>query len=497
MNSVAEAFQQHVEAGPTAPFLIPGKDTAISRAEAWAVTQDLGERLAGAGAAPGCRVSALVHKSPMAFLLYLACVRAGFVFHPMNPDYTDREVYGLIRDAKPTVIVCDSAREENAAHAASGACVVTLDADGQGSLLEARTAPMPRIEATPDGWAALLYTSGTTGKPKGAMLTHGNLLSNAEVLTHAWSFSPDDRLLHMLPIFHAHGLFVAGNIALVSGCAMLFEDAFSPDRFFERLDDATAFMAVPTLYGRLLADDRLTRPASRHMRIFTSGSAPLDAVAHDRFSALTGHRIVERYGMTETVMLTSNPFGGDCRAGSVGPALAGVDVRIRGADGASANASERGEVEVRGANVFKGYFEMPDKTAEAFTPDGFFKTGDIGSLSDDGYLTLHGRISDMIISGGYNVYPREVENALLAIEGISEAVAFGVPHPDFGEGVIAGIIADETAPDDALVIARVRETIAAYKSPKALIRLETFPKNAMGKVDRKALKRAYADVFGD
>jgi malonyl-CoA/methylmalonyl-CoA synthetase len=495
MNTVAEAFAQHVGSDPAAPFIIPSSGAAFSRGAAWTMAENLGRALAGAGAGPGCRVSVLVEKSPSAFLLYLACVRAGYVFHPMNPAYTDREVAGLLEDAKPAVIVCDPSRAAHVASLAAGASVLILDRDGRGTLPESPLAEISLPVPSAGDWAALLYTSGTTGKPKGAMLSHGNLLSNALVLTQVWQFTPADRLLHMLPIFHAHGLFVAGNIALVSGCAILFENAFSADGFFARLGDATAFMAVPTLYGRLLVDERLTPAATAHMRIFTSGSAPLDAAAHERFSRTTGHRIVERYGMTETLMLTSNPYKGECRPGSVGPALPGVAVRVRGANGTIARPGERGEVEVRGPNVFSGYFGLPDKTAQVFTADGFFRTGDIGSLSDDGYLTLDGRISDTIITGGYNVYPREVENALLDIAGILEAAVFGVPHPDFGEGVVAAIIATDEAPQDDTIIAKVREMIAAYKSPKVLLRVPAFPRNAMGKIDRKALRQSYADLF--
>ncbi|MDL5054816.1 AMP-binding protein, partial [Oscillatoria laete-virens NRMC-F 0139] len=435
MNTVAEAFSQHVMSEPDAPFLIPAAGAVISRRQAWSLAERLACQVAGAGAIPGDRVSVLVEKSPEAFLLYLACMRAGYVFHPMNPAYTDREVTGLVADAKPAVVVCDPARVAHVVSIAADAKVLTLDSTGQGTLLDSPLATPQHACLTPGKWAALLYTSGTTGKPKGAMLSHGNLLSNTQVLAQVWEVTAGDRLLHMLPIFHAHGLFVAGNIALVTGCAMLFENAFSPDAFFARLADASAFMAVPTLYGRLLPDERLSASATAHMRIFTSGSAPLDAVSHDRFFERTGHRIVERYGMTETLMLTSNPFKGDCRPGSVGPALPGVDVRVRLDDGTLAQPGARGEVEVRGPNVFSGYFGLPEKTAEAFTADGYFRTGDIGSLAADSYLTLDGRISDTIISGGYNVYPREVENALLDVPGVIEAVAFGVPHPDFGEGV--------------------------------------------------------------
>ncbi|MEL8056354.1 MAG: AMP-binding protein [Pseudomonadota bacterium] len=494
MNSVAEVFAQHVKADGSALCLAPRDRKPLSRAEVWAQANDLADKLYAAGARPGGRVTVVVEKSPEAFVLYMACNLAGFVYHPANIDYTDEELRYLIADARPDVLVCAPQRE--VALSEMGPHVTfTLDQIGGGSLMSAPQQDRPDYEAERDDWAALLYTSGTTGKPKGAMLSQGNLLSNALTLKQQWCFISEDRLLHMLPIFHAHGLFVAGNTCLVAGAAMLFEPAFTQDRFFERIGEATSFMAVPTLYGRLLKDERLSAETVGHVRLFTSGSAPLDAVASDAFEAVAGSRILERYGMTETLMLTSNPYDHERRAGTVGLPLPGVDLRLRREDGELAEIGELGVVEVSGPNVCSGYFNLPDKTNEAFTEDGYLITGDIGVLSDDGYLTLQGRVSDMIISGGYNVYPREVENVLLDFEGIDEAVVFGVPHPDFGEGVVAAITGPLGIQERAIIEAS-RAYLANYKSPKRVLMLDDLPKNAMGKVDRKALRAEYSDLFG-
>ncbi|MEM7458545.1 MAG: AMP-binding protein [Pseudomonadota bacterium] len=494
MTSVALHFETHVREVPDARCLSPASRQSLSRSDVFEKAQQIARRLAGAGAHPGERVTVIAEKSPEAFLTYLACNLAGYVYHPANIGYTDAEVSFLVSDAAPAVIVCDPARRAAFSEMTDGA-VLTLDRDGAGSLMSVPEVDLAPYTAQSDDWAALLYTSGTTGKPKGAMLSQGNLLSNALTLVETWQFVPEDRLLHMLPIFHAHGLFVAGNTAFCAGAEILFESAFSPDRFFARLSEATSFMAVPTIYGRLLADDRLKREIAGHMRLFTSGSAPLDAVAHQAFEARTGQRILERYGMTETLMLTSNPYDGERRPGTVGPPLPGISLGIRKSDGDLAQPGEIGIVEVRGPNVCSGYFNLPDKTAEAFTEDGFLITGDIGVQDGAGYVTLQGRQSDMIISGGYNVYPREVENVLLDLEGVVEAAVFGVPHPDFGEGVVAVIVAAHDGPDEADLTEQARTQIAAYKCPKRILRVDALPKNAMGKVDREQLKAGHAGLF--
>ena len=345
MNSIAETFKAHVARTPGAVCIVPHDKPAWSRQDVLDLATAIAARLQQVGAKTGSRVTIIVDKSPEAFVLYLACNLAGYVYHPANSAYTDAELDYLIQDAKPSVVVCGSARTRELG-AMGDHSTLTLDQDGTGSLLEPTGSDFSPYAAQPNDWAALLYTSGTTGKPKGAMLSQENLLSNAQTLVDAWQFTERDQLLHMLPIFHAHGLFVAGNTCLCAGASMLIEPAFTPDRFFQRAPEATSFMAVPTLYGRLLKDDRLTPEAVGHMRLFTSGSAPLDAVASDAFEARAGSRILERYGMTETLMLTSNPYEGERRAGTVGPPLPGVDLRIRKDDGSLAHSGEGGSVEV-------------------------------------------------------------------------------------------------------------------------------------------------------
>ncbi|MFN3287017.1 MAG: AMP-binding protein [Sphingomonadaceae bacterium] len=492
--SVWEALAAHARADPAAPFLRRPDGRWLTRGEGATLALRLAARLAEAGARPGDIVALAVAKSPEAFLLGPACWAAGLTLLPTNPDYTAGELAPVLGDARPRLVVCDPARVEEAG--VHGATVLTLDAAGAGTLTEALPEPGEPVAADAEAAGAILYTSGTTGRPKGAPLSVAGLLANAEVLARAWRFSARDRLLHMLPIFHAHGLFVAGNTAFVGGAATLFEPAFHPDRFFALLGEATVFMAVPTHYGRLLADPRLTREACAHMRLFTSGSAPLSAAAFEAFRARTGHAVLERYGMSETLMLTSNPYEGERRAGTVGPPLPGVEVRIRLPDGRPAAPGEAGSVEVRGPSVFRGYLNAPDKTAAAFTPDGWFITGDIGWFSADGYLTLEGRADDTIITGGMNVYPREVEDALLAQPDIAEAVVFGLPHPDLGQAVTAAVAPRPgAAPAEPDIIAAVRTRLAGYKTPKRVLVLPALPRNAMGKVDRKALRTAHRDLY--
>jgi malonyl-CoA/methylmalonyl-CoA synthetase len=497
LENIFDVFSAQIAHDAGKILLIERAGKTWSRGEFGSLALRLAARLSAAGARPGDRVAVIVEKTPQALALYMACQGGGFVFFPINIGYTDAELAYLLEDAEPKVVVCDPTRV-TAIHAMTSCAVMSLDAAGLGTVMEALDNEATPHRAKGDDWAALLYTSGTTGKPKGAVITHANLLSNAQTLAEAWRFTAMDRLLHMLPIFHAHGLFVAANTAFVSGATLLFEPTFSGDQFFARLPDATAFMGVPTHYGRLIEDARLTPEATAHMRLFVSGSAPLDRSAHTAFESKSGQRILERYGMTETVMLTSNPYDGERRAGSVGPALPGVGVRVRKQDGALAGVDEIGVVEVTGPNVFKGYFKAPEKTAAAFTEDEWFITGDIGRLSVDGYLTLEGRQSDTIISGGYNVYPREVEDVLLSLPAIHDVCVFGAPHPDFGEGVVAVVVVSGHAiADSAVFIRACREQLAAYKTPKAIVFADSLPRNAMGKVDRKALRGLYSAIFLD
>ena len=399
------------------------------------------------------------------------------------------------------LFVCDPAQAgalTPVAHAA-GARLETLDARGGGSLGEAadhQPDSFATVARDADDLAAFLYTSGTTGRSKGAMLTQGNLLSNAQVLTDHWRFTADDVLLHALPIFHTHGLFVATNIVALSGGSMIFLPGFDLDAMIDLMPQATTIMGVPTFYTRLLDDPRFDRDLTAHMRLFVSGSAPLLTETHQRFAARTGHRILERYGMTETNMNTSNPYDGDRRAGTVGFPLPGVEVKITDpATGDTLPHGEIGQIEVRGPNVFKGYWQMPDKTAAELRADGFFITGDLGRFDADGYLQIVGRNKDLIISGGYNIYPKEIEMLLDDQPGVRESAVVGVPHPDFGEAVVAVIVPDGDAPDIAALRAACGRELARYKQPKRYEFRAELPRNTMGKVQKNALRADYADLF--
>ncbi|MGY0194455.1 malonate--CoA ligase [Leptothrix sp. BB-4] len=453
----------------------------------------------------GSRVAAHTEKSVEALLLYLATLRAGFVYLPLNTAYQQAELAYFIGNAEPAVVVCTSrnfpwlsklAFQQGVAH------VFTLDDDRTGTLLE-RASHFPDVHEPArrraDDLAAILYTSGTTGRSKGAMLSHGNLLSNAQVLKAHWDWQPGDVLIHALPIFHVHGLFVASHGALLNGSKMLWLGKFDPRAVIERLPRATVFMGVPTLYVRLLQEGGLTRSACAGMRLFISGSAPLLIETFRDWQDRTGHVILERYGMSETVMLTSNP----CRAsdgervgGTVGPALPGVGVRVVDDAGAALPADEIGHVQVRGPNVFGGYWRMPEKTAEEFTADGWFRTGDVGRFDARGYLTIVGRSKDLIISGGYNVYPAEIEGYLNDMPGVAESAVIGVPHPDFGEGVVAVIVpkAGAALQADALV-ATLKSQIANYKVPKRAFVVADLPRNAMGKVQKNLLREQHKGLF--
>ena len=469
----------------------------------WAELDSLSARVAaalsGSGLVPGDRVSVQVAKSPEAVALYLACLSGGFVYHPLNPDYTPAELAYLLGDAEPAAIVCDPATEAVLEGLAGRASLWTLDAGGGGSLMAAAAvcpAEAEVVRRTDEDPAALLYSSGTTGRPKGVMLTHGNLAANATALIDAWGFTDVDILLHALPLFHAHGLFVALHSALASGARIRLLPRFDATAVVRALPGCSVFMGVPTHYTRLLADASFGIETCRGVRLFVSGSAPLLPETFAAFRARTGQTILERYGLTETGMNTSNPLAGERRPGSVGAALPGVDVRI--ADRGNGNplpSGEPGEVQVRGANVFHGYWRAPDKTAEAFTADGWFRTGDLGVLDSEGRLTLVGRASDLIISGGLNVYPREVELCLDAAEGVGESAVIGVPDADFGETVVAVIEprAGATPPDAAAVIAHARARLAAYKTPKRVFVIEALPRNAMGKVQKALLRRQLAE----
>ncbi len=461
---------------------------------------DLAHRLSGLGLLPGDRLVAQVEKSPEALALYAACVMAGVVYLPLNTAYTAPEVRYFLGDSGAKVLVCDPTRAAGLTPVATGcsARLVTMASDGSGSF-SARTGGaaglFKPVKRGADDIAALLYTSGTTGRSKGAMLSHRNLLSNAQVLADEWRFSADDVLLHTLPIFHTHGLFVAGNISLLTGCSMIFMPKFDTDAVIEALPRATTMMGVPTFYTRLLDDPRLTRELTAHMRLFTSGSAPLLAETHRAFAARTGHRILERYGMTETNMNTSNPYDGPRKPGTVGKPLPEVELRITDpATGTALPQGEIGVIEVRGPNVFLGYWGMPEKSAEDLRADGFFITGDLARIDDDGYVAIVGRAKDLIISGGYNIYPREVELVLDEMPGVQESAVIGVPHTDFGEAVLGVLVARSgSEPDLSAILAEAGTRLATFKLPKQLIVVEELPRNTMGKVQKNVLRDRYSD----
>ncbi|MFP5320431.1 MAG: AMP-binding protein [Acidimicrobiia bacterium] len=423
--------------------------------------------LVGAGVAPGDRVVVQVGKSPDALALYLACLRRGAVFVPLNTAYTEAEVAAFVDDAEPALVVDD---------------------DRLAELLDGAVPEPALVDRAPDDPAAMLYTSGTTGRSKGAVLSGRNLVANARALIEAWGFRPDDVLVHVLPTFHVHGLFVALHCAWGVGATTRFHARFDPYAVIADLARSTVLMGVPTQHHRLLAHPGLTEEACAGMRLFTSGSAPLPAHEHVAFAERTGHRIVERYGMTETMILTSNPLDGDRVPGTVGFALPGVELRVVDDDGRPLPADEPGGVEVRGDGVFLGYWRRPDATAASFRPDGWFRTGDIGSLDAEGRLTLAGRASDLVISGGYNVYPKEVELAIDRAAGVDESAVIGLPDPDLGEVVVAVVVREPGADVDERAVLDACADLARFKQPRRVVFADALPRNAMGKVQKAVLR---------
>ncbi len=455
------------------------------------------------GVEPGDRVLVQVDKSPEAVLLYLGCLRAGAVFLPLNSAYTAREVEYFIGDATPRLAVCrpgDQAAFEAMSAAGGGTRIETLGPAGDGSLMSlyARAPADDLLVARAnDDLAAILYTSGTTGRSKGAMLSHGNLSSNALVLHEHWGFTPEDVLIHALPIFHVHGLFVALHCSLLNGTPMIFHTRFDADAVIDAMPRATVLMGVPTFYVRLLENPRFDRDATRNMRLFVAGSAPLLPETFAAFEARTGQRILERYGMTEAGMIVSNPLHGERLAGTVGYFLPGVTGRVADGDGNEVRRGEVGVLEIKGPNVFKGYWRMPEKTAEEFRADGHFITGDNATMAEDGRISIVGRAKDLVISGGYNVYPKEIELLIDVMPGVRESAVIGVPHPDFGEGVVAVVAVDEPAElDEAGVIDALSGSLAAFKRPKRVFFTRELPRNTMGKVQKNQLREQYAGTFG-
>jgi malonyl-CoA/methylmalonyl-CoA synthetase len=454
---------------------------------------------------PASRIAVQVEKSVEGMMLYLATLRAGHIFLPLNTAYQSAEIEYFIGNAEPAVVVCSSKNfgwVSKLAFKAGTRHVFTLDEDRTGSLLERAAHCSDRHEIAPiasGDVACIVYTSGTTGRSKGAMLTHGNMLSNALVLKDYWGWREGDVLIHALPIFHVHGLFVAIHGALLNGSKMIWLHKFDPKLVIAKMPEATVFMGVPTLYVRMLAERSLTREQASHMRLFISGSAPLLIETFNEWRERTGQTILERYGMSETIMLTSNPYDpkdGERRGGTVGFALPGVGVRVRDDQGGDVPAGEIGGIQVRGPNVFKGYWRMPEKTKEEFTADGWFKTGDVGKIDADGYVTIVGRSKDLIISGGYNVYPAEVEGYINEIPGVAESALVGVPHPDFGEVGVAVVIPKAGAKLDAeQIVATLKARLANFKIPKRCFVVGELPRNTMGKVQKKLLREQHKQLF--
>ncbi len=454
------------------------------------------------GIKPGDRVVMQAHKSVEALALYVACVQTGAVFLPLNTAYKSVEVEYFVADAQAKLIICNASNSDSLQVIADKykAKKLTLNADKSGSLLsqsEGNPTDFQVVDRSANDLAALLYTSGTTGRSKGAMLSHNNLLSNARTLLDSWCFKQEDVLLHALPIFHTHGLFVATNTLLLAGGSMLFLPKFDVDQVIEALPKATSMMGVPTFYTRLLDEERLNHQLVENMRLFISGSAPLLAETHWAFEKRTGHKILERYGMTETNMNTSNPYEGLRKAGTVGPALPQVEVKVCDVKtGEELTQGEIGILQVRGPNVFLGYWRLPEKTAEELLDDGFFITGDLACIDEDGYVQIVGRGKDLIITGGYNVYPKEVELLLDEQEGVLESAVIGVPHHDFGEAVVAVLVAKKgVLLDETIIMQNIQENMASFKQPKRLIIVDDLPRNTMGKVQKNLLREQYKKLF--
>jgi malonyl-CoA/methylmalonyl-CoA synthetase len=503
-DNLYDIIARHAPEGATL-FARLGDGRTFTYADVEAASACFANALVSQGVLPGDRVAVQVEKCIDSLMLYLGAIRAGAVFLPLNTAYTPAEIAYFLGDAEPRVFVCEPGRAEalTSAADAAGARLLTLgmrDGKAIGTLSAAAqlaSAVFATVPRNSDDLAAILYTSGTTGRSKGAMLTHQNLTSNAATLVDYWRFTRSDVLLHALPIYHTHGLFVATNTILLAGASMIFLPRFDAAEVMGLLPGATSMMGVPTFYTRLLQHPGLTAEATRHMRLFISGSAPLLAETHREFRARTGHAILERYGMTETNMNTSNPYDGERIAGTVGFPLPGVDLRIADPETGSLLATgEIGMIEVRGPNVFKGYWRMPEKTAAEFRKDGFFITGDLGKIDAAGYVHIVGRGKDLIISGGLNVYPKEIETEIDGLPGVVESAVVGVPHADFGEGVTAIVVkakgADLTA--DA-ILAALAERLAKFKQPKQVIFVDDLPRNAMGKVQKNILRDTYAGLY--
>ena len=491
-----------IHLGKDTPFLILPDDRVITHAEFLAKAAQYAHQITAYGLVAGDRLAVQIGKSANALAVYAACVQAGVIFLPLNTAYTGAEVEYFIDNSGAKLVLCDGEKQADIAAICDRlhARLDIMNADGSGSFDDAaRQHPteFDTVDRAPNDLAAFLYTSGTTGRSKGAMLSHENLLSNSQVLVDHWRFGADDVLLHALPIFHTHGLFVATNVCLLAGCAMRFYAGFDCDLIIRDIPKAKSLMGVPTFYTRLLDDPRFDRDLTKNMRLFISGSAPLLAETHIQFEERTGHRILERYGMTETNMNTSNPYDGERRAGTVGHALPGVEIKVCDPEtGAELPTGEIGVLEVRGPNVFQGYWQMPEKTREELRENGFFITGDLAYIDDRGYVTIVGRSKDLIISGGYNIYPKEIELILDDQAGILESAVVGVPHPDFGETVVAILVpAQGATPDTDTIKTSVEGQLARFKQPRSYQIMDSLPRNTMGKVQKNILREMFKGLF--
>ncbi|HVR91560.1 MAG TPA: AMP-binding protein [Novosphingobium sp.] len=493
-DSVFALFEASAAAHPERSFLIVDGAPLLAYGGMLDQTGKAAAWLRSLGVNIGDRVVVQAHKSPAAVILYLACLRAGAVFIPLNTTYQESELTYFLSDAEPSLLVASA--DLPGETVAFGGSRVILSGDLAAAPWAGVADALATVSATAQDPAAILYTSGTTGRSKGAVLTHGNLSSNVQVLAEAWHWQNDDVLLHALPIFHAHGLFVALHLALLGASPILFHDRFDNAAVLRDIPRATVFMGVPTFYTRLLSEPGFDKALCTKIRLFISGSAPLLDTTFEEFAERTGHTILERYGMTEALMVTSNPYDGSRVAGSVGPALPGISVRIVADGGKEAATGEPGVIEMKGPNLFSGYWRNPEKTAEDHTSDGWFISGDIATKDEAGYIRIVGRAKDLIISGGYNVYPKEVEMVIDAIEGVEESAVIGVPHPDFGEGVVAVVArtpGSSITPED--IAAVVGTELAAFKRPKTSIIVDELPRNAMGKVQKAELRKLHQDLF--
>ena len=496
-RNLPELFQEKLIA-PGRLWAICDDGRNFSYGAFWDLAGRMAGRLAASGATRGDRIAVQVEKSMEALALFWACARGGFIFLPLNTAYTSSEISYFLSDAEAFAFIVSPARlQESLPVAMAAGCqiVLTLDDAGQGSVLDTSTTPFVDVASNWDDIAAILYTSGTTGRSKGAMLSHGNLASNALALIDGWRFTKDDVLLHALPVYHTHGLFVGMNTLLLSGGQLIFHRKFNADDVLRDLPRVTSFMGVPTFYTRLLQHKGLTREVTQHMRLFVSGSAPLLAETHREFEALTGHAILERYGMTETSMITSNPYDGARRAGTVGFSLPHVDVKVTDpATGSELPQGQDGMIEVRGPNVFQGYWRNPEKTREDKRDSGFFITGDLGRIDEQGYVVISGRAKDLIITGGFNVYPKEIEEVIDALPGVIESAVIGLQHRDFGEAVTA-VVATKAVLDEAAIISALKTKLGSFKVPKRVLFVEDLPRNTMGKVQKAELRKRFSDTY--